>query len=238
LNTVKSGADKKNVEQMFNDISERYDLLNHLLSFGIDRLWRRALIRKLKRHYPKTILDVATGTGDLAINAARNTGAQITGTDIATKMLEIAGRKIGRAGLSGQIQLCQANGEILPFPDKTFDALTISFGIRNFENPEKGLQEFLRVLKPGGNAFILEFSMPSSVLVRLVYRLYFGRILPFIGRQISKHTDAYSYLPGSVELFPYGEAFAAMMRKAGFSGVEVKKLSGGIATLYSGKVDS
>ncbi|HRZ42243.1 MAG TPA: bifunctional demethylmenaquinone methyltransferase/2-methoxy-6-polyprenyl-1,4-benzoquinol methylase UbiE [Bacteroidales bacterium] len=229
-----SQGKKATVRQMFNDISERYDLLNHLLSFGIDQRWRKKLVKRLALLHPGEVLDVATGTGDLALAVAKVTKARITGTDIAEKMLEIASRKISDRGMAERIRFVHADGESLPFEDHSFDAVTIAFGIRNFENPLAGLHEFYRVLKPGGQVFILEFSMPESRLIRWLYTLYFGRILPKIGRWISKHPQAYTYLPDSVEAFPYGDRFCRMMQEASFQVTESKSLSGGIAMLYTG----
>lgn len=219
---------------MFNDISDRYDLLNHLLSFGIDRRWRKVLVKKLAKTHPGEVLDVATGTGDLALAVALATQARITGTDIAEKMLEIAEKKTSKRGLAARIRFVAADGESLPFDDQSFDAVTIAFGIRNFEDPLAGIQEFFRVLKPGGNVYILEFAMPRSPIVRWFYRGYFGKILPKIGSWISKHPQAYSYLPDSVEAFPHGESFLRMMLQAEFTGLKAIPLSGGIAMLYMG----
>lgn len=219
---------------MFNDISERYDLLNHLLSFGIDRRWRKVLVKKIMEINPKDVLDVATGTGDLALAVALATHARITGTDIAEKMLQIAEKKTSERGLADRIRFVAADGESLPFSDHSFDAVTIAFGIRNFENPMAGLREFCRVLKPGGRVYILEFAMPRSHIVKWLYKGYFGKILPKIGSWISRHPQAYSYLPDSVEAFPHGENFLQMMQQTEFSELKAIPLSGGIAMLYMG----
>jgi demethylmenaquinone methyltransferase / 2-methoxy-6-polyprenyl-1,4-benzoquinol methylase len=234
MNTPDTSGKKVKVEQMFNEISGRYDLLNHLLSFGIDRRWRNKLIRRLEHQNPILLLDVATGTGDLAIAAALATNARITATDIAEKMMDGGRKKVASKGLTERISFRKADAEALPFEPNTFDALMVAFGVRNFENLGQGLSEFLRVLRPGGQALILEFSMPASRMLKLVYKLYFGKFLPVIGRMISKHPDAYTYLPDSVDHFPHGEAFASLLSDAGFVHVTQTTLSGGIATLYEG----
>lgn len=217
---------------MFNDIANRYDLLNHMLSFGIDRRWRRKLIRRLPAESKIALLDVATGTGDLAIAAAASTQCIITATDIAEKMMEAGRRKVESAGLTNRITFLKADAEALPFEEAAFDAVMAAFGVRNFEIPGKGLAEFFRVLKPGGKLLILEFSMPKNKGLRIIYSLYFGRILPLIGRLVSKHPDAYRYLPDSVSDFPFGDAFTSLLIDAGFTRATATPLSGGIATLY------
>jgi demethylmenaquinone methyltransferase / 2-methoxy-6-polyprenyl-1,4-benzoquinol methylase len=234
MEEINSPGKKERVEAMFNAISRRYDLLNHLLSFGIDRRWRRKLIARLPAGSKVRVLDVATGTGDLAIAAARHTGAHITATDIAWKMMEQGEKKVLRLGLQNHITFIQADAEALPFEDKTFDALMVAFGVRNFEHLDKGLHEFFRVLKPGSKVLVLEFSMPRNIMIRALYRLYFGRILPVIGKLVSRHPDAYRYLPESVDLFPYGDAFLDHLQKAGFVQSGHWTLSGGIAMLYEG----
>jgi demethylmenaquinone methyltransferase/2-methoxy-6-polyprenyl-1,4-benzoquinol methylase len=223
---------REKIAGMFNDISARYDLLNHLLSFGIDRRWRRRLIRRLQQGDPSKVLDVATGTGDLAIAAARNTQAQITGVDISVGMMARGQTKVAAAGLSPRIMFVEGAAEVLPFGNGTFDAVMVAFGVRNFADLPQGLHEFFRVLKPGGKVLILEFSMPENNLLGALYRFYFRSILPRIGRAISGHPEAYSYLPDSVKQFPYGDSFLAHLSRAGFDQCTASPLSGGIASLY------
>jgi demethylmenaquinone methyltransferase / 2-methoxy-6-polyprenyl-1,4-benzoquinol methylase len=225
---------RKKIAGMFNDISGRYDLLNHLLSFGIDRRWRRRLILRLLEGDPAKVLDVATGTGDLAIAATRSTQAQITGVDISVGMMARGQTKVAAANLSPRIMFVEGAAEMLPFSDNTFDAVMVAFGVRNFADLPQGLNEFFRVLKPGGKVLILEFSMPENNLLGALYRFYFSKVLPRIGRIISGHPEAYSYLPDSVKQFPYGAAFLAYLSRAGFDQCTTTPLSGGIASLYEG----
>lgn len=232
MDSPTESGNREKIEEMFNDISGRYDLLNHLLSFGVDRRWRRRLIRRLNSDTEMALLDVATGTGDLAIAAALRTRATITATDIAEKMMDAGRRKVERKGLSERITFQRAEAEELPFPDDSFDAAMVAFGVRNFWDLEKGLSEIRRVLKSGGKLLVLEFSMPRNRLVRLIYRTYFGKVLPLIGRLISKHPDAYNYLPDSVQQFPYGDALVGLLKTAGFVNADYQSLSGGIAMLY------
>lgn len=232
MESTKNKAKKEKVEAMFNDISGRYDLLNHLLSFGIDKRWRKKLISRLNSDTEITLLDLATGTGDLAIAAAQATNATITGADISSKMMEAGARKVEKRGLEGRITFVKAEAEELPFADSTFDAAMVAFGVRNFWDLEQGLREIRRVLKPGGKLLVLEFSMPQNRVLKLLYRFYFGKVLPLIGRLVSKHPDAYNYLPDSVDRFPYGEAFLAHLSGAGFINGTTTPLSGGIAMLY------
>lgn len=229
----KSIGKKEQVAEMFNNISHRYDLLNHLLSMGIDVLWRKKAIRLLKESQPKTILDVATGTGDFAIEAMSLKPARIEGVDISEGMLAIGKEKIKKKSLQHVINLQLADSENLPFQDNSFDAYTVGFGVRNFENLEKGLSEMLRVLKPGGKAVILEFSKPRRFPFKQLYNLYFFKILPGIGKIISKDDRAYTYLPQSVEAFPDGEQFMAVLRRLGYKDVQQKTLFFGIASIYS-----
>lgn len=232
MDSSTESGNREKIEEMFNDISGRYDLLNHLLSFGIDRRWRRRLIRRLDSNSEMALLDLATGTGDLAIAAALRTKATITATDIAEKMMEVGRRKVERRGLQGRITFIRAEAESLPFPDASFDAAMVAFGVRNFWDLEKGLSEIRRVLKPGGKLLLLEFSMPQNRLVRMIYKTYFGKVLPLIGRIVSKHREAYNYLPDSVQQFPYGDALVGLLKTAGFVNADYKSLSGGIAMLY------
>jgi demethylmenaquinone methyltransferase / 2-methoxy-6-polyprenyl-1,4-benzoquinol methylase len=223
---------KMQVEEMFDEISPRYDLLNHLLSINIDKTWRRKAIQLLKPFNPATILDVATGTADFAVEAARLHPRNITGIDLSEGMLKVGRQKIESKGLSGIIELKKADSENLPFNDEVYDAAIVGFGVRNFENLRKGLAEIFRVLKPGGAFVILEFSRPKNFFFRKLYFLYFKQVLPFMGRLLSKSNRAYSYLPESVLEFPDGDEFAAILSTTGFKNVSYKLLTLGIATIY------
>lgn len=223
---------KEQIAGMFNNIAHRYDFLNHFLSLGIDKLWRRKVMRLLKPHQPKMILDVATGTGDLAIAALKLNPVKIIGVDISTGMLNIGKEKIERMGFSDKIELQVGDSENLPFSDQQFDAVMVAFGVRNFENLEKGLAEMFRVLKPGGTCLVLEFSKPEYFPVKQLYQFYFNHILPGIGRIFSKDDSAYSYLPESVNEFPSGEAFLKIVKNLGFKNTRQHKVSLGIASIY------
>ena len=220
---------------MFDNIAGKYDFMNHFFSLGIDILWRKNAISIVAKEKPFTVLDVATGTGDLAIEAYYQTKAQVTGIDISAGMLEIARKKIEEKQLSEKIKIIQADSENIPFEDETFDAVTVAFGVRNFENLDKGLKEMFRVLKPEGLAVILEFSKPYSFPFKQLYNLYFKNILPFIGKIYSSDKEAYSYLPESVEAFPHGEYFSSHLQKAGFRQTITKSLTFGIASIYTGR---
>lgn len=227
---------KAEVEQMFDNIAGKYDLLNGILSVGIDKIWRRKMIRLLGRYKPATILDVASGTGDVALEAARTLDPKhITGTDLSEKMLDIGRDKIKALGLQDLISMVKGDAENLPFEDNSFDAVTVAFGIRNFENLDLGLREMNRVLKAGGHAAILEFSKPKSLIFGSLYKFYFKQILPRIGRLTSGDFRAYSYLYESVQQFPDGEAFKQHLKSAGYSAVEEFRLLGGICTIYFGQ---
>ena len=222
------------IANMFDRISPKYDRLNHLLSFNIDKIWRRKTAKIVSKSQPKTILDLATGTADLAIALAKhNPQAHIVGTDISEKMLEIGQTKIAKQGLEKQIELQRGDAAALPFGDNTFDAVTVAFGVRNFENMKQGLSEIHRVLKPNGKAFILEFSMPGKFPIKQAYQLYFKHILPKIGKWVSKDENAYSYLPESVERFPKPTDFLRVLSDNGFHEGTEQQLCFGIATLYS-----
>lgn len=222
------------VEAMFDDIARRYDFLNHFLSLGTDRFWRRRAISVLgQRIKPVTILDVATGTGDLAIAALRLNPEKVIGIDLSEKMLEIGRVKISERSLTDRIELQKANSEALPFSDARFDAAICAFGVRNFGDPLKGLSEICRVLRPGGVITILEFSKPSLFPLKQLYFFYFRKILPLLGRIISGDSAAYTYLPDSVMAFPERDDFLKLMNEAGFQKAEFKRLSGGIATIYA-----
>ncbi len=225
---------KQYVRSLFDSIAYRYDLLNHLLSGGIDLYWRRRVIEVLRPSRPQRILDVATGTGDLAVAATRLDPASITGVDIAAEMLERGRGKVLRKGLDHAITLVQGDAESLPFRDQTFDAVIVAFGARNFERLEKGLEEMRRVVRTGGMAVILEFSIPTNIVLRSLYLIYFRTILPRIGRLISRHREAYTYLPNTVVQFPQGDDMVRIIRDAGFSGAIARTLTFGIATIYSG----
>jgi demethylmenaquinone methyltransferase/2-methoxy-6-polyprenyl-1,4-benzoquinol methylase len=219
---------------MFDSIAGRYDFLNHFLSMGIDRGWRRKLVRLMAEQKPAHILDLATGTADLAIEAMKAYPEHITGIDISGEMLAIGAEKVRKLGLSQKISLVKADSENLPFEADTFDAAMVAFGVRNYEDLPKGLSEMYRVLKPGARAFILEFSTPASFPVKQLYKIYFRFILPVIGRLVSKHSSAYSYLPESVNAFPSGKIFVALLENAGFRNVKSRQLTFGITMLYSG----
>ena len=237
MSTVKPYSDsdlskKKQVEQMFDNISEKYDFLNRVLSMGIDVKWRKRVVKKIQKANPETILDIATGTGDLAIQMAHATQAKITGFDLSAGMLEVGRKKIAELNLEDRIEMIQGDAENMPFADNSFDCITVSFGVRNFENLSKGLDEINRVLKPGGTFIILEFSQPESFPMKQLYAFYSKQILPRIGKRISKDQSAYTYLPESVKAFPYGEEMINILKKSNFSKISDKKLTFGIASIY------
>ena len=220
---------------MFDKIAPRYDLLNRLLSGGVDQIWRRKAIALLRKTRPRSILDVATGTADLAIMVARLDPDRIVGVDIAEEMLEIGRRKIRRKGLSDLIELRFGDAEKLPFSDNQFDAVLVGFGVRNFEDLPEGLTQMHRVLKSGGTLIVLEFSRPTAFPITQLYGFYGSRILPLIGKIVSGDEGAYTYLPDSIAAFPDGEDFLNVMRSVGFSGVRQHRLTFGIASIYFGK---
>lgn len=227
------GSKKQQVEEMFDNISGSYDLLNHLLSFGIDIIWRKKALNSLSNS-PAYLLDVATGTGDFAIEAKkRYPNAEITGIDISNGMLEIGRQKIQKRSIEG-IEMIQADSENLPFEDNSFDACIVAFGVRNFENLSKGLSDIRRVLKPGAELVVLEFSKPKSFPFKQLYNFYFKVILPFFGRIISRDKRAYTYLPESVQQFPEGGDFLRIMKECGYTNERVKTLTGGISSIYVG----
>lgn len=224
-----------NVGSMFDSIAHSYDFLNHFLSFGIDRYWRRKAIGKVSlTHRNCEILDVATGTGDLALAAMKLEPVSITGIDISGKMLDKGRAKISKRGLSDKISLIYGQSENIPFENERFDVAMVAFGVRNFSDPSRGLKEMNRVLRKGGLVMVLEFSKPGVFPLKQVYGFYFRRILPFIGRLFSGDREAYIYLPESVAKFPDREKFTELMRYAGFSDVSFKALTGGIASVYTG----
>ncbi|WP_018676048.1 bifunctional demethylmenaquinone methyltransferase/2-methoxy-6-polyprenyl-1,4-benzoquinol methylase UbiE [Riemerella columbina] len=222
---------KTEVEDMFDNIAPKYDFLNRTLSMKVDLLWRKNLVNWLKKDQPKDILDVATGTGDLAIAIEKSTQANIVGLDLSQQMLNIGIEKVKKLNLSDKIKMLKGDAENLPFEDNRFDSVTSSFGVRNFENLEKGLAEFRRVVKNGHSIYILEFSKVEGILAPF-YMFYFKHILPRIGKLVSKDSRAYTYLPDSVNAFPYGEEMKSILLKVGFKEVEYKKQSFGIATIY------
>ncbi|MCB9252604.1 MAG: bifunctional demethylmenaquinone methyltransferase/2-methoxy-6-polyprenyl-1,4-benzoquinol methylase UbiE [Flavobacteriales bacterium] len=223
---------KVQVEQMFDSISPRYDLLNRTLSMGIDTIWRKRTIESLRNLHPKIILDVATGTGDLAIEALKLDPEKIIGIDLSDGMLEVGKEKLRKNNINN-IYLEKGDAESLRFDENTFDAVTVAFGIRNFENLKKGLKEMLRVLKPEGRIAILEFSNPGKFPVKQVYNFYFRKILPQMGKLVSKNTKAYTYLPDSVKAFPEGEALIEIMKEAGYNKVKQHRYLFGVCTLYT-----
>lgn len=226
-----SKSKKKQVSEMFDNIANSYDFLNHSLSLGMDNVWRKIAIKKLTNN-PKIILDIATGTGDFAVSAAKYTDAKITGIDISQGMLNVGIEKIRKKNLNNRISLQLADSESLPFNDNTFDAITAGFGVRNFENLNKGLSEMKRVLNKDGIVVILEPSTPKYFPLKQFYKLYFHHVLPTIGAWISKDKSAYSYLPESVDAFPSGEKFIVELKNVGFRDCKHIPLTFGIVSLY------
>lgn len=224
---------KEQVARMFDNISQRYDFLNHFLSLGIDKGWRKKAIRLLAPHKPKHILDVATGTGDFALQALSLKPDQIIGVDISTGMLNVGKKKIEKRGVSDTIKMVQADSENLPFEENKFDAVTVAFGVRNFENLKVGLAEILRVMKPGAVLVVLEFSRPNKFPFKQVYNFYFKTILPKLGHWISRDKAAYTYLPESVEAFPDGEKFLSILSETGYKNTSCKSLTFGISSIYT-----
>jgi demethylmenaquinone methyltransferase/2-methoxy-6-polyprenyl-1,4-benzoquinol methylase len=226
---------KEQVAKMFDDIAFRYDFLNRFLSGGIDVWWRRKAIAQIKDLHPKNILDVATGTGDVAIltyNILKPT--KITGIDISEGMLEVGRKKIAAKGLSKSIELLSGDSETINFPDNTFDAITVAFGVRNFQNLQKGLKEMNRVLKPGGRLVVLEFSRPHNFFFKAIYNFYMQILCPTFGKLFAKNKDAYTYLNNSVQKFPEREQFTNILKSAGYSNTFYKTLSLGICSIYCG----
>ncbi|MDP4280790.1 MAG: bifunctional demethylmenaquinone methyltransferase/2-methoxy-6-polyprenyl-1,4-benzoquinol methylase UbiE [Bacteroidota bacterium] len=227
--------EKTRIIKMFDDISPRYDFLNHFLSFGIDHCWRKKVTRILKRENPSNLLDVATGTGDLALALSKLKIHSITGIDISPNMLMIAKEKIKRKSPDSPVDLREGDAEHIPFPDDRFDAATVAFGVRNFENLEAGIREMRRVIRPEGMVVILEFSQPENPFFRSLYKLYSKFYIPAAGKWISGNSHAYCYLPESAALFPSGEKFLGILTRCGFKDCKLKKLSFGIATIYTGR---
>ncbi|MFN3940835.1 MAG: bifunctional demethylmenaquinone methyltransferase/2-methoxy-6-polyprenyl-1,4-benzoquinol methylase UbiE [Chitinophagales bacterium] len=226
-------AKKEQVETMFDNIAPRYDLLNRMLSFGVDIYWRKKAIRALRKSHPQTILDVACGTGDFSLAALQVQPAKIIGLDISQEMLNVGKKKIEKAGYADIIELKQGDSENIPFSADDFDAVTVAFGVRNFENLDKGLVEIYRVLKADGQLVILEFSKPGIFPVKQLFNFYFKTICPFIGRLVSKDARAYTYLYESVSAFPEGDAFIHHLHAAGFKKCTCVRLTFGICSLYT-----
>lgn len=222
---------KSQVEDMFDNIAPKYDLLNHVLSMKIDVLWRDKLVKWMNKDQPKLALDVATGTGDLAIAVQKGTKADVVGLDLSQQMLNVGIEKVKKQNLQDKISMMKGDAENLPFEDNKFDAVSVGFGVRNFETLTKGLAELRRVVKEGKSVYILEFSKVEGFFGPL-YMFYFKNILPQIGKLVSKDNRAYTYLPDSVNAFPFGEKMKQILLDTGFKKVEYKKLSLGIATIY------
>lgn len=225
---------KKQVKSMFNNIAPRYDFLNHFLSAGIDYSWRKKAIKLIGQSYPKTILDVATGTADLALEAVKLNPEKIMGVDIADDMLKVGREKVAKKNLDQLITLEYGDSEALRFEDGTYDAAMVAFGVRNFENLDKGLSEMYRVIRNGGMIMVLEFSKPQKFPVKQLFNFYFRYILPVLGRIVSGDSAAYTYLPESVGEFPAGERFVSILSKIGFKETKLYPLTFGIATIYTG----
>ena len=230
------GSKKQQVSKMFDNIAKHYDFLNHFLSLGIDKVWRRKMIAELQDVQPQLILDVATGTGDVAIITIKQLnikGLHIIGLDISPEMLNIGKKKIVTEGMSGTIDMIVGDSENLPFENNKFDAITVAYGVRNFENLERGLSEMQRVLKPKGKLVVLEFSQPRVFPFRQLFNFYFKNILPFIGKMTSKDNRAYTYLYESVQAFPDGDNFLKVLEKTGFKNTACKSLTIGISSIYT-----
>ena len=224
---------KKQVEQMFDTISTNYDGLNRVISFGIDVKWRKKVIEMVSATNPEAVLDIATGTGDLAISLAKTGAKRIVGLDLSEGMLAVGREKIADEKLTGKIEMIQGDSEALPFEDNSFDAITVAFGVRNFENLEKGLSEIFRVLKKGGIFVILETSVPTKFPFKQGYNFYTKNLLPLIGKMFSKDKVAYSYLSESAAAFPYGDELNNILRETGFIDVRHHPQTMGVATIYS-----
>jgi demethylmenaquinone methyltransferase / 2-methoxy-6-polyprenyl-1,4-benzoquinol methylase len=230
-----AGTKKEQVADMFNNISKTYDFLNHFLSLGIDTIWRKKAINELKNDKPEFILDVATGTGDFAFEALKRLKPKkIIGVDISQGMLDVAEQKITQRKMGDKFEVKLGDSEKLPFGEDEFDAVTVAYGVRNFENLEWGLADMHRVLKPNGKAVVLEFSKPKAFPIKQLYNFYFNYITPGIGKLFSKDARAYSYLPESVAAFPDGEKFTLLMEKVGFKNTKCRPLAFGICSIYTG----
>lgn len=228
------GSKKEQVAKMFNNIAPKYDLLNHTLSMGIDILWRKKAVKILKKLQPKKVLDIACGTGDFAIEDLKSGATEVIGLDISKGMVDVGIGKVNKKGLADKVSLRVGDSENIPFEENSFDGITVGFGVRNFENLEKGLSEMHRVLNPEGQLIVLEFSKPKKFPIKHLYFFYFKFILPKIGRLVSKDQTAYTYLPDSVNAFPDGEKFTAILEKVGFKSTKIIPCSFGIASIYVG----
>lgn len=230
----KESSKKEQVAEMFDNISPKYDFLNHFLSLGIDIIWRKKAIRMLKEDQPKLMLDIATGTGDFAIEALALNPDKVIGVDISEGMLDIGRKKLKKRKLDDRIELRSGDSEGLPFEDNKFDAVIVAFGVRNFEDLQKGIDDIYRVLRKGGKLVVLEFSKPGMFPFKQLYQFYFKWILPKIGKLISRDQSAYTYLPDSVQAFPDGDAFLEVLKKPGFQQTKCKPLTLGISSIYLG----
>ena len=230
-----SSSKKEQVAKMFDNISGRYDLLNRILSLGIDVRWRKRAVKLLKERQPKQILDIATGTADFAIESLKVDPEKVVGVDISEGMLEIGRKKIRKLGVDNTISLELGDSENLPFDSNKFDAVIVSFGVRNFENLQQGLFEIRRVLKNDGTLIVLEFSKPQKFPFKQIYNFYFRIILPVVGKLISKDNSAYRYLPESVESFPYGNSFLNILSNVGYKKTKCIPLTFGISSIYIGQ---
>ena len=230
------GTKREQVEQMFDNIAHSYDRLNHVLSLGTDRGWRRKTIQALLPYSPKTVLDIATGTGDFALLSAKILQPQsIVGADISEGMMQIAQQKVEKAGLAHIISFRKEDSMNLTFADATFDAVTVAYGVRNYADLDRGLREMLRVLKPSGHAAILELAAPRRFPMKQMFWLYSHAYMPMVGKVVSKDKRAYSYLPQTMEAFPQGKEMKAIMERAGFADVSFKAFTCGLSTMYIGK---
>lgn len=226
---------KQQVAEMFDDVASKYDFLNRFLSMGIDQGWRKKAIRRLTSIKPHSILDVATGTGDFAIMTYKMLKpGKITGIDISKGMLEVGREKVAKEKLSAHIEMIEGDSENLPFKDNSFDAVTVSFGVRNFQNLEKGIAEMYRILRPGGKLVILEFSRPKNPVFKLLYKIYMQVVTPNVGKMISKSKTAYQYLNDSIMVFPERKDFVTVMDSVGFTGTSYEALTMGICCIYEG----
>ena len=229
-----AGSKKEQVAKMFNNIAPKYDFLNHVLSMGIDILWRKKAVKILKKINPTNVLDIACGTGDFSIEDLNSGATRVVGLDISSGMVEVGIKKIKKTGLEDKVELIVGDSEDMPFENASFNGITVGFGVRNFQNLEKGLAEMHRVLSENGQVIILEFSKPKKFPIKQLYFFYFKYILPKIGRLISKDPTAYTYLPDSVNAFPDGEKFTKILEKVGFTDTKIIPCSFGIASIYVG----
>lgn len=226
---------KEQVTQMFDTISKEYDGLNRVISFGTDIKWRKKVVQIITKTNPDKVLDIATGTGDLAINLVKTNASKIVGLDISEGMLNVGKEKVTKLNLNETIEMVLGDSENIPFENNEFDAITVAFGVRNFENLEKGLSEIYRVLKPGGTFVVLETSLPSKFPFKQGYKIYTNFIMPAIGKIFSKDKVAYQYLSDSAASFPYGETFNNILQKIGFNTIENKPQTFGVASIYVAK---